>query len=145
MCPALQESFGILIYLFNVLFSSSVRIPSGHKMRKCLNVQEYRALSCTPLSDSNETAVIQTPSFIHKNDSDQRRPGVRGMWTIIPKCSAWEAPWVMLPLSWMKQLFFWLGVFQWIKKTKWHLASPITILFVSEKMGRGSWRLFADR
>lgn len=30
------------------------------------------------------------------------------------------------------------------EKAKWNLAAPITILFVSEKMGKGSWRLFTD-
>lgn len=104
----------------------------------------YAGLSSAP-SESNEMVAIQRS---HKNGCVQNWPGGRKIWTIIPKFSAPGPPRVTdTPLGWMRMVMIgWRERFQWIqikmwKRQKWNLAAPIAILFVSEKMGRGSWRL----
>lgn len=151
LCQAFQYSsaqqhldLNLFFLFFNVLFP--VRSPIWPQDLNVRRAQFCSALLCQNVMIWLYYRYLFFFLFL-KNGSGQ--PGGRGIQTIIPKFNAWEPPWVTdTPLGGMEKVM--IGGregFQWIwkkEKAKWNLAAPITILFVSEKMGKGSWRLFTD-
>lgn len=150
LCQAFQYSSAQqhldlnLFFFFYVLFP--VRSPIWPQD---LNVR--RAQFCSALLCQNVMIWLYYRYLFFFNSSKMGLANLEaeGYKPLSPSLMPEKPPWVTdTPLGGMEKVM--IGGregFQWIwkkEKAKWNLAAPITILFVSEKMGKGSWRLFTD-